>query len=101
MYIVRYTQHVRPGKWVELEAINKKFDALEAKFKFPQPKRRLQELIGGHNTDTLNIEYEWESLTKLEATYLPYMNDPEVQALQAELNTIIDSNQTELFMVME
>lgn len=84
----------------ELETINKKFDIIEAKHKFPQPKRRLQEIIGGHNTDTLNIEYEWESLAQLEATYLPYMADPEVQALQLELNNIIDSNQTEIFMIL-
>jgi hypothetical protein len=92
-------QQVHPGKWAELEAIDKKYNAIEAKYHFPQ-KRRLQELMGCGNGDTLIVEYQWDTLANMEATYLQIMADPEYQKLQAAITNILDSTQTELFLVL-
>lgn len=99
MFLERLTQHVRPGKWAELEAIDKKYNDIEAKYGFP-PKKRYQALFGGQNGDTLIIEREWESLAKMEATYMPYLNDPELQKIQVEITQILDSSQSELYWVL-
>jgi hypothetical protein len=34
----RQIQHVRSGKWAELEAIDKRFDAVERRLGFPDNK---------------------------------------------------------------
>jgi hypothetical protein len=99
MFLERMIQHVRPGKWAELETIDKEYNAIEARYGFP-PKKRYQALFGGSNSDTLIIEREWESLTKMEATYMPYLNDPETQKLQAKSIQILDSIQTEMYWVL-
>jgi hypothetical protein len=99
MFLERMIQHVRPGKWAELEAIDKRYDAVETRFGFPK-KRRYQAMFGGQDGNTLIIEREWESLAKMEATYMPYLNDPELQKLNAEISQIVDSSQNELFWVL-
>lgn len=99
MFLEKLTQHIRPGKWAELEAIDKRYNTVEARYGFP-PKRRYQAMFGGQDGNTLIIEREWESLAKMEATYLPYLNDPETQQLNAESAQIMDSSQNELFWVL-
>ncbi len=99
MFLERLIQHVRPGKWAELEALDKKYDAIESRYGFP-PKKRYQALFGGYTSDTLIIEREWESLTKMEATYMPCLSDPELQKLQAEIMQVIESNQSEIYSVL-
>jgi len=94
--VERLTQQVRPDKWAELEAIDAKYRAIESRLGFA-PKRRYRCYIGGHNTDTLVIERQWESLAAMEAAYDKAFVDPEWQAFGAEAVSIIKSNHYELF----
>jgi hypothetical protein len=92
----RQTQQVRPDKWAELEAIDKKYNIVESRLGFP-PKRRYRCYFGGQNNDTLIIERQWESLAAMEAAYEKAFADPEWQALGAEVHSIIKSDQHELY----
>ena len=94
--VERLIQQVRPDKWAELEAIDEKFNAAEARLGFP-PKKRYRCYVGGHTTDTLIIERQWPSLAAMEATYEKAFADPEYQKLGAEVASIIKSNQYELY----
>lgn len=95
--VERHVQQIYPGKWAELEAINKKYDVVESRLGFP-PKKRYQCYIGGHNLNTLIIERQWESMAVMEATYEKAFADPEYQALQAGTASIIESVQVELYV---
>ena len=94
--VERLIQQIRPNKWAELEALDKKFDAVESRLGFP-PKKRYRCYVGGHNTDTLIIERQWKSMAAMEAAYEKAFADPEDQALGAEAASIIKSNQYELY----
>jgi hypothetical protein len=100
MIIIEHmVQHVRAGKWSGLDALDKKYNALESTLGFP-PKRRLQSLSGSHDTSTIIIERQWESMAKLEATWEKAMADPAYQALGVESEEIIESNHWELYLPM-
>ena len=90
-------QKVRPGKWAALEEVDKKFNAAESRLGFP-PKKRYRCMIGGHGTDTLIIERQWDSLAAMEAAYEKAFVDPEHQALAEEINPLIKSSQYEVYM---
>lgn len=100
MIIERMIQQVIPGKWDELKTLDKKYDTVEARLGFP-PKRRYQCMVGGHNTNTLIIEREWESMAAMEAVYRKAFEDSENQALGEETHSIIESVQIELYMPLE
>jgi hypothetical protein len=97
--IERMIQHIYPGKWAELEAIDKKYNAVEARLGFPA-KKRYQLLMGTHPAGTLIIERQWPSLAAMEAANERGMADPEYQALQQEGASIIKSVHWELYMPM-
>ena len=78
--IERMIQHIYPGKWPELEEINKKSNVVEARLGFPA-KKRYQLITGGHPASTLIIERQWPSLAAFEATYEKSLADPEYQAI--------------------
>jgi len=100
MFVERMIQKIAPGKWADLEALDKKFNAYESKAGFP-PKRRLRAFFGQHNVDTLIVEREWDSMAALEAAMLSKsMMDPAYQALQAETVGIIESMTWEIYMVL-
>jgi hypothetical protein len=90
-------QHIRPGKWAGLEALDKKYNALESAMGFP-PKRRLQCLAGNYDTDTIIIERQWESMAKMEAAWEKAMADPAYQALGNESLDVIETNHWELYI---
>ncbi len=92
----RQVQHVRPEKWGDLEAMDKKFNEVEKALGFPA-KRRYRLYIGGSSNDTLVIEREWPSLAAFEAAYEKAFASAEWQALGAEVASIITSNQDELY----
>jgi hypothetical protein len=94
--VERLVQQIRPDKWAELAALDAQYNAIEGRLGFP-PKRRLRCYIGGHITDTLVVERQWESLAAMEAAYDRAFADPEWQALGAEAVTIIVGNQYELY----
>ena len=94
--IERLIQKVFPGKWAELEEINKKFNAVESRLGFP-PKKRYQCMMGGCDTNTLIIERQWDSLAAMEAAVEKAFADPELQALMEELASIVKSSQWEVY----
>lgn len=96
MFIERIIQQIIPGKWPELEALDKKYTALETRLGFP-PKRRYHCMLGGHNTNTLIIEREWESMSAMEEVYNKAFDDSEYQALGEEGSSIVESTQIELY----
>ena len=95
--LMRMTQKVVPGKWAELDEIDKRFNVLEKRLGFPQNKKRYQCLMGAHDSNTLIIEYQWDSLAALEAVYEKAFADPEYQAILNEVSSIVESNQIEIY----
>jgi len=94
--IERLTQKIFPGKWDALEAIDKKYTAVENRLGWPA-KKRYRCMIGGHDVSTLVVERQWPSLAVFEAAYDKAWADPAWQALSAESDGIIASTQMELF----
>ena len=54
-------------------------------------------MIGGHDSNTLIVERQWDSLATLEATYEKGFADPELQALLKEITSIVESSQLEVY----
>ena len=97
MIVVQRTiQQIYPGKNAELAALDKRWDAIEQGLGFP-PKKRLWSISGGHDTNTLIIERQWESLAAMEGAYEKSFADPDIQALEAESDAIIKSSRIELY----
>lgn len=94
--IERMTQKIYPGKWAELEEIDKRYSEIESKAGFPA-KKRYQCVIGTEDSNTLIIERQWDCLAVLESTYEKVMADTEYQALQKEIVSIVQSNKIEIF----
>jgi len=94
--IERLIQKVFPGKWAELEEIDKRYNAVESRLGFP-PKKRYQCMMGGHDTNTLIIERQWDSLAAMEAAFEKVLADPEWQALNEEGASIVKSSQWEVY----
>jgi hypothetical protein len=94
--VERQIQKIRPDKWAELEEIDKKYNAIEGRLGFP-PKKRYRCLVGGHDTNTLIIERQWDSLAAMEAAYEEISADSEWEGLQAETASIVKSAQFELY----
>lgn len=95
--IWRQIQKIYPDKWDDLEEIEKKFNEIEKKLGFPANKKRYRHLIGTQDINTLIIEYQWESMAKMEKMITKAVLDPEYQKLQAESLLIIQSSQWELY----
>ena len=95
--IERMTQKIFPGKWAELEEIDKKYNVVEKRLGFPPTKKRYQCMIGSHDSNSLIIERQWDSLAVMEATYEKAFADPELQALQKETVSIVENNQVEVY----
>jgi hypothetical protein len=94
--IERMTQKIYPGKWGDLEEIDKRYNEMESKFGFP-PKKRYQCVIGGDYQNTLIIERQWDSLAAMEATYEKVFADPDYQALGKETVLIVESTKIEVY----
>jgi hypothetical protein len=94
--IERMTQKIYPGKWAELEEIDKRFNEVEQKAGFP-PKKRLQCVMGSLDQSMLIIERQWDSLAAMESTYEKVMADPAWQSLSKEVASIVQSSQIEVF----
>jgi hypothetical protein len=95
--VERLVQQVRPGKWADLEEIDKKFDVVESRFGFP-PKKRYQCLAGGCDINVLVVERQWDSLAASEAAYEKALADAEYQQLLAAMAPIVKATQRELYM---
>jgi hypothetical protein len=95
--VERMIQKVRPGKWAELEEIDKKYNAVERRLGYP-PKKRYQCVMGGHDLNTVITERQWDSLAAMEAAYEKAAADPEFSALNEEGASIFKSTQMEVYM---
>ena len=93
----RLTQEIYPHKWGELDAIDKKFDAVESGLGFP-PKKRYRLMVSSKSINILVIEREWESFAEFEKTYEKALASPEWNALGAEMNSIVKDGHTELLV---
>lgn len=93
--VERLIQQIRPDKWEALEALDKKYGAVESRCGFPD-KKRYRYFVGG-DTNTLIIERQWESWAAMEAAYEKVFADAEWQALGAEGIGIIESDRHELY----
>ena len=94
--VERLVQKIRPGKWADLEELDKKFDAVESRFGFPA-KKRYQCLAGSYDGNVLIIERQWASLAEAEVTYEKIMGDAEFQQLLGATVSIVESNQREFY----
>jgi len=99
MFLERAVQQIRSGKWPELEALNEKFRVIESGLGFP-PRRRFRSYFGNHNTNTLIVEHEWESLAAMEATYMKAFADPGWLALQAEFDAVVENEWVEAYLAL-
>ena len=97
--IERMTQKIYPGKWMELEEIDKRYNEVESRMGFPV-KKRYQCVIGAEDSNTLIIERQWDSLAALESTYEKALADPEFQALGQEVNSIVQSSKIEVYTLL-
>jgi len=97
--VERLTQTISMERWSELDAVDKKWDAVESRLGFP-PKKRYQALAGGFDANTIFIERQWESLAQMEAAYEKANQDPEYLALFPTTAGIVLSNRLELFSVL-
>ncbi len=95
--ILRQIQKIYPDKWDELEEIDKKFNEIEKKLGFPDTKKRYRHLMGTHSLNTLIVEYQFQSLAKLEKIMTKAVLDPEYQKLQEKSLSIIEDVQWEIY----
>jgi hypothetical protein len=89
-----------PGKLGALNEIDKRFDVVEKGLGFP-PKKRYSPVSGILDFNTIVLHHEWESLAAMEEAYTRGFASPEQQAINAELNGIVESTRIELFMPLE
>jgi len=93
----RSIQKIYPGKWAELDKIDKKFNKLEKKLGFPS-KKRYTSVSSSHDSNTLILERQWESFAEAEAAYEKAFADPEYQKLGLELAGIVKSTRSEFYI---
>jgi hypothetical protein len=97
--VERMIQKIYPGKWMELEEIDKRYNEIESRMGFPV-KKRYQCVIGAEDNNTLIIERQWDSLAALESTYEKALADPEYQALGKEVGSIVQSSKLEVYTLL-
>jgi hypothetical protein len=97
MVVERLIQKIKPGKWADLEELDRKYDEVEGRLGFPS-KKRFRCIAGGHDDTTLIIERQWDSLAVMEATYHKASADPELQALWLEGASVVGGSRVELYM---
>ncbi|HMN59504.1 MAG TPA: NIPSNAP family protein [Anaerolinea sp.] len=95
----RDVQHIYPDKWDELNKIDGEFNLVESGFGFPE-KKRFQLLIGADEANTLIVEWQWPSMSSMEAAYEKAMADPAWQALVAKSNEMIRDHRYEVYLVL-
>jgi hypothetical protein len=96
----RHIGKVRPGKWAELETVEKQYDAVERQWSFP-PKRRYRALYGSYSRDVYITEREWDGMTLREVSLERAFVSAEWQALGEDLNSVLESLQIEIYQLLE
>jgi len=98
--VERLIQKVRPGKWEELEELDKECTAIESRYGYP-PKTRYTYISGGHDWNTLIVERQWDSIATAEAAFWKLSADPEAKTLGEKALEIIESTQLEFLQKLE
>ena len=98
--VERQIQKVRPGKWEELEELDKENTVIESRYGYP-PKTRYTYISGGHDWNTLVVERQWESFAAIEAAFQKLSADPEAKTLGDKSLEIIESTQLEFLGKLE
>ena len=96
----RHIGKVRPGKWAELEQIEKQYDAIERPWGFPL-KRRYRALYGSYSRDAHITEREWDGMAVMEAALERAVARSEWLALGQDLNSVLESLQIEVYQMLE
>ena len=86
--IERQIQKVR--KWEGLTEHQKKWDTLTNSLGFP-PTKYYQYIFGSHDTKTLIVERQWESMAQMEETYAKMWASEEFEKLSQEREDFISS----------
>jgi hypothetical protein len=99
MILERLIQHVYPGKAMELEALDKEYDAVESKYGFPS-KKRYSLLAGADKIQTLVIERQWPSMAAMESAFEKLTADPVYQNVNVKSIPVIRDNRWELYSIL-
>ena len=99
-FLERCTQKIISKTMDEFVAMEKKFEALEAKMGNVPPKRRYYAAFSGYANFTMFWEREWESLAALEAYQKKVMDDPEWAKASEEASKVFDDVHNELFYLI-
>ena len=93
---------IAPGKMAEAMALNQKYMAIISRLGMPTTGMRMYRPFtgGGDAMHTVVFEVEWDSLTELAAFMEKVMADPEVQAQMPQWETLTESHEVELYVVM-
>ena len=98
MIMERCTQKI-VGTYEQAVALEKKFDALEAKMGNVPPKRRYTAWYGGLPVWTFIWERDWENLAAIEAYTKAIWEDPEGREMLTSTEKVFADSQFELFDV--
>jgi hypothetical protein len=95
----RCTQNVI-AKEEDMIALEKKFDALEAKMGHVPPKRRYYAMYGALPAGTMVWEREWENMAAIDAYNERSMSDPDWAPVLAEASKVYTGFHFELFYMI-
>jgi hypothetical protein len=87
------------GTYEEAVALEKKYDALEAKLGNVPPKRRYTSWYGGYPLWTFVWERDWENLTAIEVYNKAIWEDPEWVETMTATGKVFADTHFELFDV--
>ncbi len=96
----RQIQKVRPGKWEELEEIDKEWTTIESRYGYP-PKTRYVYISGAYDANTLVVERLWDSFAALEEASQELNGDPEAKPLGEKTSEIVKSTKMEFLWKLE
>jgi len=96
----RHICRVLNGRWDDVLALEKRWDALEARLGGFPPKRRYRQLFGGLGWSTWVWERQWESVEALSAAVERENADPESAALSAPWEGLTENIANELYEVL-
>ena len=89
-----------PGKMAEAMQLNQKHMAIASRYGMPSLKAYRPFSGGGEYMHTIIFESEWDSLAAMEAFYDKAFADPEMQALMAQWDALLESHEIELYTPM-
>jgi len=91
---------ILPGKMAEYMELEKKHSAAATRLGCP-PWRYYRPISGGGEFfHTIIGEAEWDSFAAMEAFFDKMFADPEMQALMAKWEAVLESHQLEFYMPM-